>query len=233
MAVRLYEPKSAGTELQLWSDPLLHVKADLEQELIYWQEVQELSPEARALVGLDREDFDEQVEAEIERLENLIDFFDYTEKVVNLTVKDGAWFKMEAVEDFCGEETGREAPLSIDDDTGTFWQHEQDHAHQITWRLRDYRKRVSKVRVYLGANARSKLENLDIYVAGSVGGLNLPENLAVSGASISTEDAWNEIDFTTEQLGRYVRFTGFGSQNSLNESRIREVEAWVETIEYD
>lgn len=235
MAVRLYEPKAAGAELQLWADPQRYVKIELEEELSALEELIALSPEARELANgqLDREDWDEFSAAQRARLKNLIDFFDYDTKVVDLTVADGAWFQMEAVEDFCGEEAPRPAVDSIDGDTGTFWQHDQDHAHQITWRLRDYEKRVSKVRVWLGANARSKLNNLDIYVANSVGGLNLPTNLAITGASISTADAWNEIDFTIEQVGQFVRFTGFGSQNSVDESRIREVEAWVETIEYD
>lgn len=234
MAQRLYQPVSG--DLQLWSDPRLFVKADLQAELTYLEELQALSLEARTLSNcseLTREDYDDFILDQIERIKDILDFFDYDTKVVNLTVANGAWFKMEAVESFCGEEVGQEATLSIDDDTGTFWQHNVDHAHEITWRLRTYRKRISKVRVYLGTNARSKLENLDIYAANSIGGLTLPSNLAVTGASVATEDAWNEIEFTTEQIGRYVRFAGFDSQNTLDQARIREVEAWVETQEYD
>lgn len=235
MPIRFYEPISGDTELKLWADPDTFVEADLEAELSELLELQALSEEARELTGcseLTRDDFDIQIQDRIDIVRDILDFFGYDNKTLNITAKDGAWFLPVAVENSCGEELGREAGFAIDGEVNTFWQHEDNETHEIDFKIRDYRKRVEKIRIYRGVNARSALNNLDIYIANSVGGLNDPENLHATGVSISTDDAWNEIILSSKGRGKYLRLTGFGSANAVNEVRIREIQVWVTIVEY-
>lgn len=236
MAIRLYEP--VGIDIKLWSDPRIFEMAVLEAEVVDLDFLIAQDDPVRLRLGQCKgfqtlEEYDDYLDSEWGMRRDLIDFFDYDTKVVNITSKNGAWFLPIGVESFCGEEVGREAIYAIDGSQSTFWQHEDNEAHEIIFKLRDYKKRVEKIRIYRGSNARSALNNLDIYVANSIGGLDDPQNLAIADASIDIDDDWNEIVFSTKQRGRYIRLTGFGSENNSNESRIRELEAWVTTFEYD
>lgn len=236
MAQRLYELVSG--DLKLWADPKNFVKADLEDEVADLEFLMAQSDLVREKLGncagfATLEAYDAYLDIEWSRKKDIIDYFDYSDRVVTLDVQDGAWFSPESIVDVCGERVGNEAIYSIDGDTGTFWQDDTDEPHQITFNLRDYAKKISKARIYRGANARSALDNLTIQVANSIPGLDNPANEAVTGVSISTDDAWNEIEFTTKQIGEIIRLTDFGSANALNESRIREIEFWVETQLYD
>ena len=104
-----------------------------------------------------------------------------------------------------------------------------DEQHEVILKLRDYPKKVEKIQIRRGANSRSALTNLDIYVAGSLSGLNNPDNLAISGVNLTVDADWNEIVFTKKQTGRYIKLTGFGSLHADNHARIREIQAWVTT----
>ncbi|MCP4900200.1 MAG: hypothetical protein GY906_24780 [bacterium] len=234
---RFYEP-TAG-DLTLWTDPNLFVKTNLEAELAVIEELRGLSNETRTFVALSQrypslETYDEfHLDASRTRLKNLIDFFDYDNEPLNLNVKEGAWFTPLWVEDFCGEEVGDEAALSIDGQNNTWWQHNVDHAHEITWRLRDYKKRMSKMEVRVQSSSRHKLTDVDIYIADTVAGLTNPNNLVLSGVNLILTNAWEEIDFGSKRNGQYIRFTGFGSQHGNNEVRIADVRMRVVTVEYD
>lgn len=236
MAQRFYQP--VGDDLKLWADPKDFVKSDLEEEVLELEFLMSQGDVVREKLGncagfATLEAYDAYLYSEWSRKKDIIDFFDYSDTALNLTVKDGMWMTPDSVEDVCGERVGNEALYSIDGDTGTFWQDDTNEAHQITFNLRGYAKKVAKVRIYRGTNARSALDNLTIQIANSIPGLDIPANEAITGASISTDDAWNEIEFTTKQIGKIMRLTGFGSLNALNETRIREIEFWVETVEYD
>lgn len=236
MAIRLYEP--VDIDLKLWADPKTFVKADLEVEVVELEFLIDQEDPVRLRLGncagfQTLEEYDAYLDSEWSRKKDIIDFFDYDTKVVNLTVKNGEWFSPILIEDVCGERVGNEAIYSIDGDTGTFWQDDTNEEHQITFKLREYSKRISKIRLWLDSNVRSQLTDITIQAANSVPGLDNPSNEAITGVNVSTPDAWNEIDFTTEQIGKFIRLTGFGSLNAVNQVRIREIEAWVETQMYD
>ncbi len=233
MTTRYYEP--VGIDLKLWADPKDFVQAELENELSAVEEIQTLSDNARTyLSGPDGlEAYDASLEIQRVRAANLVDFFDYSNTMINLNVKDGAWFTPVAVQAACGEEVGHEAILTIDGQTNTYWQHSANEAHEITWQLRDYTKRMAKLEVRIGSSSRNLLTDIDIYIADSIDGLDSPTNLVVSGVNLTTPNSWEEIDFVSKQNGRYIRFTGFGSQHAANEVRIQEVRAWVTTIQYN
>ncbi len=120
MAIRYYEPVSG--DLKLWSDPTVFVKTDLQDELAAIEDVQALNDNARTFLagpgGLVA--YEESLEIMRERLENLIDFFDYSNTVLELDIKDGAWFTPDLVESVLGEDPGNEAVNSIDGNPATF-----------------------------------------------------------------------------------------------------------------
>lgn len=239
MARRYYERISAGAELQLWSDPRTFVKADLEAEvaeleviMAYPDEIRERLAGCNGFQTLD--DYDDHLDDLWNQNKDILDFFDYDAGTVNITIREGAWFLPIAVEDVSGEDVGNEAALAIDGDNGTFWQHSVDQPHQITFRLRDHNKRISKLRFRRNTNARSELTNLTVQIAKSIPGLDNPNNLALENFTPTWVDSdWTEVVLTSKQFGKYIRLTGFGSNNNNNEARIREIEAWVETREYD
>lgn len=242
MAVRIYETVNAGADLKLWADPRTDAKTDLETEATTVEELQALSDNAKQylidnyVLGVinDVDQFDADLRARRDRAKDLVDYFDY--EIVNRTLesRDGAWMTPEAVEAFCGEETGSEATRMIDGLNSTWWEHIANEAHQVDLRLRDYRKRGKKIRIRHGTNPREKLDNLTVYFANTLGGLDDAENRVIDNISpVWTEDAWNEFDFDFEQVGQYVRLTGFGSAQASNYVRIREIDVWVETQQYD
>lgn len=233
---RFYEP--VGGDLTLWADPKDFVKADLEAEVVELEFLMAQGDPVRERLGScsgfqTLEAYDAYLFTEWSRKKDIIDFFDYSNTTLELTVKDGEWFLPEAIEAICGEEIGFEGSKMIDDDWATYWQHDDNEAHEVDLRVRDYKKRMTKIRIRRSANPRSALNNLDVYVADNILQLDNPANLAATGVSISTDNDWNEIVFSSSKRGKYIRLTGFGSAHATNEVRIREIEAWVVTVEYD
>ncbi|MCP4878342.1 MAG: hypothetical protein GY896_23050 [Gammaproteobacteria bacterium] len=236
MAKRFYEPVSG--DLVLWSDPAQFEKTQLEAELALVEQYQGYDDTVRTIIatcsGFDNlQAFDDDLTAKRTRLKDLIDFFDYSNTPLALNVKDGAWFTPIAVQGKCGEEVGHEAILTIDGSNTTYWEHAVGEAHQITWQLRDYRKRIGKLQVRIASSDRNLLTGIDIYIADNVDGLDSPGNLIKSGVNLVVPNSWEEIPFISKGNGQYIRFTGFGSQHASNEVRIQEIQAWVVTVEYD
>jgi len=233
MAKRLFERRDGQVPptISLWDNPRELTEAEFDEVIAQGEELLALSEDAYNAMGAYCPNLPtkEEIQAQVDNAKDKKDFFDYDKVVHTMQIADGSWFEMIAVESFCGEETGFEAVLAIDGQTSTWWQHDADEAHEIVFQLRDYSKRVEKIRIRRGGNDRSELTDIDIYVANSIGGLDEPSNLAVSGATLPTVSDWNEVDFTNKQRGQYIRLTGFGSVHSGNEVRIREIEAWVTT----
>ncbi len=233
MAIRFYRPKDGGTKLDLYIDPAEYSQAQDQLDLALIEETQASSDALReqlaaangfANVG----EYDAWLEDQRDELADRLDYYDYSNRDETITVRDGMWMTPEAVESFCGEEVGWEAVNMIDGDIGTWWQHETDETHEIVLRLRDYRKRVAKIRIRRGNNVRSQLQNLDVRAAMTIANLDKAESLRVTGAELLTPAAWNELDFTTPRNCRYIKLS-FASAHASNEARIREVEAWVIT----
>ncbi len=235
MPTRYYEP-IAG-DLKLWADPATYVRADLEDELAAIEEIMALSDDARIILAggeafLDA--YDQNLEDMRERVANLVDFFDYSNTVVNLNVKDGAWYTPVAVESFCGEDVGREAIFTIDGQTNTYWEHDVDEQHDIIWQLRDYTKRIAKLQVRVGSSSRNLLTGLDVYIANTIDGLTSTGNRVIENGSLVVPNSWEELSWgPSKQNGQYIRFADFQSQHPDNYIRIQEIQAWVVTVEYE
>ncbi len=238
MVQRYYERKDGQIppKMKLWADPAEYVEADLQAIIDAREPLLALDDASLALVapiqGGTVDDLRAAWQQDVDTAHDILDFFDYEKTTINLSVADGAWFTPEAVEMVCGEEVGNEAALMIDGNNTTYWQHDADEAHQVDLRLRNYSKKMTGLRIRRQTNERSALNNLDIYVASSLGGLDNPEQLAISGVTLSVDNDWNEIVFPSPARGKYIRLSGFGSAHAGNEVRIREIEARVIVHEY-
>lgn len=235
MSRRFYEPVSG--DLQLFSQAeTIFVEAELQEDLLILNELRALSEETRTELAIQQgkslEAYDETLDLEYERTSDILDFYGYDNTTLNITVKDGTWFTPEAIEDVCGEDAGHEAVLTIDGLNATYWEHDVTEDHQITWRLRDYKKRFPKLRVRVGSGLRTKLTGVDIYVANTVAGLDKPENLVATGVALIGDNVWQEIDLGGDQNARYIRFTGFRSQNANDYVRLHEIAVWVITKDW-
>ena len=238
MAIRFYRPKEAGTKLDLYIDPAEYSEAQDQLDLALVEEIQASSDPIREQLAVANGfanvgDYDAWLEDQIDELKDRLDYYSYENRDEVIPVRDGDWFTPEAVEAVCGEETGSGwvAANMIDDDTQTWWQHNDDEPHEVTLRLRDYRKRVSKIRIRRGNNVRSQLNNLDVRAAMTIANLDNPESLRATGVELTVAQDWNEIDFTSPRNCKYIRLTGFGSAQADDEARIRRIEARVITRE--
>lgn len=234
MPTRFYQPISG--DLKLWADPDTFVEADLQKELDELLEIQELSEGARELTqctNLNREDFDLFIQERIDALKDQLDFFNYSNIPLVLNVKDGAWFTPIAVESVCGEDVDHEAPLTIDGQTNTYWQHDIDEEHEIIWKLRDYRKRIAKLQIRIGSSSRNLLTDLDIYASDSLLEIDNINNKIFTDINFTVNNTWEELVLISKKNIKYIKFVGFGSQHVTNEIRIQEVQAWVTTVEYN
>lgn len=235
MAKRFYEPVSG--DLTLWADPRSFVKADLEAEVLDLEVIINEDDIVREKLGncagyQDLEDYDDYLNEQWSMKKDQIDFFDYLNTTLELTVKDGKWFTPDSVYSVCGADVGYPADNTIDGDTATYWEHDVNEQHEIIWQLRSYKKRMSKINLRIGSSSRNLLTGLDIYIADNVGGLYSVNNKVASGLSFSVANTWEEIEFPNAN-GKYIRFANFGSSNVDNWVRIQEIEIWVKTVEYD
>lgn len=230
MAKRFYEPKVAGTELQLWVDPQVFTEVDDQASLTAVRELlalDGLSDEAKVELELTQERFDLWADQELELLDRL-DYYDYDDRVENLTVRDGDWFTPEAVESVCGETGTNVVENSIDGDNQTFWRHDANEVHSVIYRLRSYPKRVTKVRFRIATSvpAREQLENLSVYASREIA--NLGDNKVADALNPVWVSGWNEVDVDDKQQVRYVKLE-FQSANANEFSQVREFAVRVET----
>jgi len=236
MAQKLFE-KQGADNIKIWTDPELLERSVLEDDITFFTALLALDDRIKEMMfagmGLSSvESFDAVIQDELDQRQDQLDALDYDTIVHNMTLYDGEWYSPEAVEAHCGEETGNEAVLAIDGSTTTFWQHNTDEAHQIDFRLRSYWKKVTKIRIRRQTNVRSALNNLDVYFSRTLNELDDASNLVATGITISTDNDWNEIEFSASKRGSYLRLTGFGSAHAGNEIRIREVEVRVVPKDY-
>ncbi len=224
-------------EINIWGDTSTLTAVELQDEVDAYGDIQALDDDAITILiegtPLTVEMYREMIQQEIDQRKDLIDFFDYEKTDVVLSVADADWFTPVSVEDFCGEEVGHEAVLTIDELNNTYWQHDTDHEHEITWKLREYKKRISKLQVRVGSSSRNLLTDVDVYIADDVALLGTPGAL-VTTFDLTVPNSWEEVTWGPgKKNGRWIRFAGFKSQHANNEVRIQEVQMRVVTVEYD
>ncbi|MGI9484337.1 MAG: hypothetical protein ACR2RF_00325 [Geminicoccaceae bacterium] len=237
-----YKVVTAGQVLEINRDLNQFTKTNDQDRLNAITVIQGMTDAERTAIMSDfgfnqLEDFDQFLEREEEwPLRDRLDWYDYDDKTVQFTAKDGAWFSPEAVESFCGEETGQEATLSINGVNSDFWRHSTNHQHTIVYRLRGYPKKISRVRFRYGAgeSARERLNNMDVHASRGLAAIDNAANILETSINITwpvgAGEAWVEhILASKSPRCRYIKLVIDDTDNANNQVQIREFEVWVET----
>lgn len=237
----LYEPKSAGTELAVIRDKFIYTKAADQASLDIITDLQGLPDLTRTAlaVGQTLAEYDQNLEDQEFVLRDRLDYYDYDTVVKNRTVADGAWFSPNVVNagTLCGEEVGNEASKAIDGNSVTFWRHSVNEQHVIVFKLRDYPKKIEKIRFLYGSNesARERLNNMDVHAAKGLANLDNAENILETGINIAwpvgiSVDTWVEHTLASKKLkARYIKLVIDDTDNGQNQIQIREFEVFVTT----
>jgi len=131
------------------------------------------------------------------------------------------WTTPSAIHSFCGEDVGKEAINTTDDDTGTYWYHTAVEFHWIIFDMAET-KPITKIRIYQTDTASQRFgrtEGLTVYVS---------DNPAVWGDAVweGVLDAsgWQESGAFSKS-GRYVKLV---SKSDYQIQKIHEFDAYVE-----
>ena len=155
-----------------------------------------------------------------------------------MTVRDGAWFEFEALENAPPEEAGNEALLLVDGDPSTYWQSNQAGVKTIDMRLRTYNKRVSMFRFRTPniTDVRSQWQDFTIRGAQSIAKLDDADNILATGVDLVHPGAGSWIEYTLPSIKklRYVRFEVATSlHRNPDQIRMRQIEARVVITNHD
>jgi hypothetical protein len=132
------------------------------------------------------------------------------------------WTTPSAVHSKCGEDSGHEAVLSIDDNLATYWIHSPLVTHWIIFDMGETKK-ITQIRLYQvlhypwGGNA-----NVNVYVGDD------PANLgaAVWTGNLGSTTGWHESG-VFEKNGRYVKLA---TTSNVSEQRMYEFDAMAEAV---
>lgn len=237
---RWYEPKEASTKLTVIRDRFQFVKADDEARLAVIVDLQGLTDETRTVLandeGLSLAEYDGELEEEEYNIRDRLDYYTYPTRVENLTVADGEWFTPDSVNSFCGETAPNVATRCIDGDDNTFWRHATDETHILTFQLRDYPKKIERIRFRYGAgeSARERLNDITVKAAKGLANLDNPENTLETGINIVWPTGagltWVEHTLASKKIkARYIRIEIGNTDNAQNQAQIREFQVWVGT----
>lgn len=261
MANLYYDPINGGVDLQVWKDPQVVTRESLEDERDALLNIQGLSDELREIIaanGLSSiglpsfigvpeplTSFDQYIEDELDRLRDVLDYFEYESGQADFSIRTGDWFLPEAVESFTDDNGSDVVTNAIDAANGgdpdpndpensTFWQSEISGTRQITFRLRDYSKRVEGIRLRTNnGDTRSQLQDLTVRASNALGMIDDPGNIMVSGVNVNDARGWFEINFTKHKC-RYIKIeaatSNFGTPDVL---RIRSMQVRVGITNHD
>lgn len=240
MAVRRFTRNVAGEELGLLDDPTIFIRVDDVAELANIVEIQSATDNVRAYIASilnaeSLEEYDAFLEGEFDKLSDRIDYYSYDTAIQNTTYYQGAWFSPDSIQSVLGEDVGNEAVNAIDGNTTTFWRDSTNHQHVIIFKLRDYPKKISKIRFFyaVAEPARERLNNMDVHASAGIGNIDEPENILETGINI----AWPTpggvfVEHTLankKPRARYIKLVIDDTDNGNNQAQIREFEVWVET----
>lgn len=241
MAKRFYANVAGGVDLDLFIDPQAFNKTVDTDRLAVITELQGLSDDTRTVVAIcagaaDLAAYDTALQDEEWEIRDRLDYYTlYANRTQNLTVRDGAWFSPDTVDSFCGETGANLVGNSIDGTNSTFWRHSVDERHSVIYKLRDYPKKVAKIRFRYNSTepVTEQLSNLDVHAAKNLAKIDDAQNILETGINISwpTGQGAVWVEHTLAQKknkARYIKLL-FDTAHASNRSQIREFEVWVET----
>ena len=195
---------------------------------------------------------DQHLDDEIERLANILDYEVYTTTPFTINgVADLGYFLPEAIESFT-DDNGSDVvanaidavnggdPDPNDPEVSTFWQSEISGVREITFRLRDYNKRLEGIRLRVNASdARASLQDVTIRASQSLAMIDDPGNLMTTGGPVAFNNAGaSNVDFLfpggPKFNARYIKLEMSQSAHSnADELRIRSIQAIVGVINFE
>ena len=246
MAKQFYQ--LSGSDLLVWDDPQnLSTQAEIQSRIDALTPFQQLADGSRELLAQggvpgagipggfsDLASFDTWLTDEIERLQDIRDYYDYSTKQETIgNVRDGAWWTPEAVESVSDEGVSP-AVNALDGVGSTFWETDQAPA-SIIFRLRSYRKNVESIRLWTPNNMlKTFLNGITVRASQGLGMIDDASNVMASNISIQNDgDAWSDIVFanpnnpTGRKRCRYIKLDIPGSQHAQDVIQIRRIEARV------
>lgn len=240
MPKRFYEPKSASTELNLWIDPTLYSEtedianlADFNALLACDDFVRQQLADLNGYPTL--ETYDVFIQDQADEIEDRLDYYNYSTRLEELTVADGAWFSPDAIQSVGAEDLGNEASRAVDGNNATFWRDSTNHQHVIIFDLRSYPKKIAKIRFRYGAgeSARERLNNMDVHASRGIANIDDAGNILETGINIAWPtpgDVWVEHTLAQKKnKARFIKLVIDDTDNGSNHAQIREFEVWVET----
>lgn len=261
MANQFYDPINGGVDLQVYKDPQVITRQSLEDERDALLEIQGLDDALRTIIassglgsiGLPSfvgtanplADFDQYIEDELDRLRDVIDYFDYETGQARINVVTGDWFLPEAIESFTDDNGVDVVANAIDAVDGgvpdpndplnsTYWQSEVSGPRQITFRLRSYTKKCEGIRLRTNnGDERSQLQDVTVKASNVLGMIDAPSNVMVTGVDVDDANGWFEILFTKIKC-RYIKIEASTSNFSTPDVlRIRSLQARVGITNHD
>jgi len=238
---RHYVDVAGGEDLDHLTNPERFNKTTDTDRLGVVSELQGLSLIARTQIApplghTDVVAFDAALEDEQWELQDRLDYYSlYSNRTQDFTVRDGAWFTPDSVDSFCGETGPNVVGNSIDGVNTTFWGHNVDERHSVIYLLRDYPKKITKIRFrYNTAElVAEQLTNLDVHASKNIGEIDNAENILETGINIIWPIGQGSV-FVEHTLAqeknetRYIKLI-FDSAHPTNTARIREFAVFVET----
>jgi len=220
-----------GAALEPYYSSDIFTEAGVQEQLDiingYMAAIDEMRTELAFLKGFSTlEEFDYWLYERWGYLNDVLDYFDYDDLQLKIDIKEGAWYTPETITSFCGEEVANPIGNATDGNMQSYWEHAFDHEHEVIWDIRGYIKQITKLEMRAGNNDRSKLTNLDIHIATTIAGLADDDNLVADAINITSSGGWIDVPFLS-RLGRYIKFSGFGSIEASNEVRVQEIRVWV------
>lgn len=262
MAKLFYDTQDGGLTLVAYDDGQRLPREDLELQRDALLDVANLTDELRTLIAANglpsiglpsfagQADplvaFDAYVDDELDRLFDILDYFDYEKDAPPIgNVVSADWFLPEAVEDFTDDNGVDVIGNAIDAVNGgdpdpndplnqTYWQSESSGLRVVTFRIRSYSKRIEGIRLRTNSgDARSQLQGLTVKCANVLGQLDDPENEMATGINLDDAAGWFEINFVKPK-GRYVRLEASTSAHtSPDVLRIRSLQVRVGVTNHD
>lgn len=249
MAKVNYQLANGGTELHIEDDAQVIVLSDLQGQLTAFQTIASLDDQTRTWIatsGLasagvpggfpDLGSFDEFIEDEVDRLRDILDYPSYETAQVSKTVLDGAWQTPVAIESASHEEVGSEATQAIDGEFDQWWQSNTSGVRTLVVKLRDYKKRYSKLRLrILGGDDRTKLQDVTLKMSVALVMIDEPQSIIAQNVDFDHQGAaWTEFVFPNKKNGKYLKLEMATSLHSNpDELRIRELELFATITNHD
>lgn len=237
MARKFFERQN-GTTLNAFDGPAELDKAVADARIIELQEILASPDHVKATMvagvpGVQTEaEFNNFFQRELDVLGDQGDFYDNSTvtRVENFDAVDHRWISPAdlrlapaTIESVCGEDVGNEAINAIDGLNGTNWQHDFDHAHDLTIDL-GLVKRIDGIRIRLTAapGAPLQLSGVQVFVARTVAKLVDLESHV--GVDLEFTDSFDNDRNLTIRNGQFIKIQINSTAHADNHITIREIE---------